>query len=784
MKKVLSDIKGFAMAELLAVSIVVLLIFSVLFANYLPLVVEYENRLSYNDVTAQYAAHYVRKMYKDALEDQTKGPGLKSILETGIGSTNKFLTVYKKGSVTSMCGHVLTKDQSKCNNIINEYGIEEVIVTNYKLTDVIYTKSNGKLTNYINYLPEYKNSIYTGANMDESKQLYRIILKTTDFGYATTPILSDYVVSADCFDLEYSSGKFTILGYKGITEECPQDVIIPSGRVADENGKRGIITKIGDNAFKNKAITSIGFGEEVISIGDSAFEGTRIKTVNLNQVTSIGKRAFANTLLEEIVLLPNRTYEDEVFVNNNNLSKVDLSQLNGDIKKKDGTLATSLFANSGSSGSGISVTIPNTMQNIGEKMFYQAKMSQIGFAENSSLKTIGVSAFEQNINNSVKLTSNIDIPASVEKIEKYSFRYLGMIGLSFAENASLSIIEDDAFAQKELNRVIMTGGNITIPASVETIGKRSFQYLGITDLSFTGNNLKTIGESAFEQDDYNTGAKAGDLTIPSSVTTLGANSFKNIGITSLTFGSGIGITSINANVFEYTGNRSADFTIPTVTIPTSVTEIGASAFRNRGIGVVNFHDNVTVIGNYAFTDNNIKSLNMPDSVIGAGEGAFSSNKELETIKLSNKLTIIQSDLFNDCSNSLTSGKVITIPDSVTQIRSRAFVNANVAEVKFSSNTKLKAIWNDAFSTNSSLENFTIPSTVTSIGSRAFAACVNLGKTEGSFVNNSSNLGSTNWCDVFYNVNEVSCDITTSGSTIVVAPIGLTGTKYVTAGGGN
>ena len=63
MKKRITNTKAFAMAELLVVSVIILILFSVLFSNYLPLVAQYENRINYNDVTAEYASFYVRKIY-------------------------------------------------------------------------------------------------------------------------------------------------------------------------------------------------------------------------------------------------------------------------------------------------------------------------------------------------------------------------------------------------------------------------------------------------------------------------------------------------------------------------------------------------------------------------------------------------------------------------------------------------------------------------------------------------------------------------------------------------
>src|SRR5574344_1842574 len=149
MKKTFKNIKGFAMAELLAICIVILVIFSLLFSNYLPLLAEYEKRISYNDVTAEYAAHYVRKIYLDALESNTD---LTSTINQAINDSG-FYQVYKKGVLNNpICQDAQypgaddvkkTKLEEKCNNLISAYGIEEIIITNYQL------KGNQTSTKYV-----------------------------------------------------------------------------------------------------------------------------------------------------------------------------------------------------------------------------------------------------------------------------------------------------------------------------------------------------------------------------------------------------------------------------------------------------------------------------------------------------------------------------------------------------------------------------------------------------------------------------------------------------------
>lgn len=117
MMKNIKSIKGFAMAELLAVCVAMLVIFSILFSNYLPLVAEYENRISYNDVTSNYAAHYLRKMYIGALSDSVNGETRKNTLDKGIEDNNGLFIVYD-GSIKEICNQVLSQDKSLCENII------------------------------------------------------------------------------------------------------------------------------------------------------------------------------------------------------------------------------------------------------------------------------------------------------------------------------------------------------------------------------------------------------------------------------------------------------------------------------------------------------------------------------------------------------------------------------------------------------------------------------------------------------------------------------------------
>lgn len=188
MKKLRNE-KGFAMAELLAVCIIVLGIFAVLFSNYLPLTAEYENRVTYNNVNAEYAATYIRKAFKDVrIETKLTKTTLKSLDSNAKGYVTLYNCYNSESCDTSTLEKVFDLDNNvnqlnTIKKLINEYGIQEMILTRYKTDNVKqgYSKS-GALSNYIEYIPTFKDSKITKTGK------YRIILKTKDYGYATVPL--------------------------------------------------------------------------------------------------------------------------------------------------------------------------------------------------------------------------------------------------------------------------------------------------------------------------------------------------------------------------------------------------------------------------------------------------------------------------------------------------------------------------------------------------------------------------------------------------------------------
>ena len=138
-------------------------------------------------------------------------------------------------------------------------------------------------------------------------------------------------------------------------------------------------------------------------------------------------------------------------------------------------------------------------------------ITSVTFALESSLKTIGISAFEK-----TGITS-IVIPASVKEIGALAFDGCASLeSITFEQGSLLESIGSSAFSMSGLTSIV-------IPASVVEIGMWAFiNCANLTTVIFEqGSLLETIGESAFS------GSGLTNIVIPASITSVGASAFYN-----------------------------------------------------------------------------------------------------------------------------------------------------------------------------------------------------------------------------------------------------------------
>ena len=246
----------------------------------------------------------------------------------------------------------------------------------------------------------------------------------------------------------------------------------------------------------------------------------------------------------------------------------------------------------------------------------------------------------------------------------------------------------------------------------------SLVMIAVICLSFAGTGIvcATDGDFVIENGvliKYH--GSGGDITIPNSVTSIGETAFK--ACTSLT---SITIPNSITSIGKYTFASCIRLTI--VTISNSITSISDRAFYNcKSLTNVTIPNSVASIGNAAFYNcESLTSVIIPNSVISIGDDAFYACISLTNIIIPNSVTSIGNRAFYWCP-SLTS---VTIPNSVTSIGNYTFSSCTSLTSVTIPNSAT-SIGNDTFKFCESLTNVTIPNSVTSIGDRAFYNCESL-----------------------------------------------------------
>jgi hypothetical protein len=157
----------------------------------------------------------------------------------------------------------------------------------------------------------------------------------------------------------------------------------------------------------------------------------------------------------------------------------------------------------------------------------------------------------------------------------------------------------------------------------------------IRGLAVTG-----IGPSAFNSTALNS------VSIPGSVTSIGAAAFENCSdLTNATIS--MGVSSIESNTFA---NCSS---LTSVTIPSGVTSIGNYAFFDCNLTSVTIPNSVTSIGNYAFSYCNPTSVTIPGSVTSIGADAFWNCFSLSSVFFQGNAPTVGFDGFFHDANSAT-----------------------------------------------------------------------------------------------------------------------------------
>ncbi len=172
-----------------------------------------------------------------------------------------------------------------------------------------------------------------------------------------------------------------------------------------------------------------------------------------------------------------------------------------------------------------------------------------------------------------------------------------------------------------------------------------------------------------------------------------------------------------------------------ITIPSTVESIGSNAFLECGLKRVNLGQGLKVIGSYAFEKTLIDSIYLPSSIDSIASSAFLSCESLKTISynatnnvesystspfakcinvekiiIGDSVSKIQKNLFRELPNL----KTVMIPGNVKSIGNYSFYKDGLESVKICEG--VESIGESVFLGNDSLTEIWIPQTISSIGS--------------------------------------------------------------------
>ena len=515
----------------------------------------------------------------------------------------------------------------------------------------------------------------------------------------------------------------------------------------------------------------------VTQIYNSAFAGTRLKNIILpNNLPSIDNDVLSRMYIEDDVIIPNSVtvFEEGAFYGSTFNKSVSIPNnivaCRTDAFKSTAVLGTRTRLNS---------VLPASLTFLGKNSLPDFENIRV----NGSIG--GLTSITKDVYNDLGSSGYLSLTrypsVSIENDGYFEYYLLPSTGTYMLLGIKLGIRPPDvpSFFFNGYKPVLLT-----IPATFNGKAVTHIKDYAFGDISsgsnfntsfsniVLSNNITHIGTSAFEGfTNLN-----GTLTIPDSVTHIGDRAFENIGgqdwthaafnnpATPLTVIVGSGVISMGCGIFPYNTKRvefkdgckaiGAFSFLRTenlghiISIPPSVTSIGARAFYLKGVEAPSGLPNLNKIDGYAFDTctffNNLNfnssyltkidtrtfykikingTVTLPPNLTYIGPGMFSRSLVSGPLTIPTSVTIIEKYAFAFCTG-LTGP--LTLPSALTYLGNNAFLDCAGFTGTLTIPTGLTRIEYGTFENCSGLTGtLIIPSSVTYIGGSAFQNCSNL-----------------------------------------------------------
>lgn len=457
--------------------------------------------------------------------------------------------------------------------------------------------------------------------------------------------------------------------------EIPADVIKIQAVAFKDNPYLQTLT------FENSTAALTADKSNALVIGEAAFQGcTALVSVKIpTRLTTVGRIAFAGctklakvTFEEDCAL---QTISEGMFHKCTALSSITIpkkiSAIDNGAFVASG-LQTVTFAADGAKvqlyaeASGYSTsTIPGSSTSAKYGVFGNCtKLETVEFNNRLSGTAIPAYTFY-----SCGVLSALD-KVTINDVGQYAFRDCKKLGDGVIDFSKLTTDTINTYAFYGCTSLT----NITLSESVQTIDKYAFSKCTNLSKFVLPSSVQTINGYAFDGCTKlifveNISDTDEDVDALKNVMYLNSYAFQNCkALTSVDLSGFVGYDASHLGIL-YSSTFNGCTSLATVTLPSSLIEIGGSAFKGC---------------------TNLASLALPETLETIGSSAFESCTSLETITLSSALKKIGSSAFKNC-QAITS---LTLPESLETIDTSAFEGcANLASINLE---KVKYINQKAF----------------------------------------------------------------------------------------
>jgi len=501
--------------------------------------------------------------------------------------------------------------------------------------------------------------------------------------------------------------------------------------LTEANVNASVISK---GAFMNcEMLTTVTFGENVIEISESAFEGTALTAVVLpNGLKTIGKRAFADideltsvTIPDGVESVASDAFEGSFHVESVTAPMHVVADISECVDPKRVVITSGTVMEEGilSHNANLqSVTLPNGLTNIAVSAFaYCRNLTDVVLPD--SVTEIGNSAF-----NCCEALAELVIPSGVTSIANAAFE----------ECISLKEVVVPESVTTLGDRVWYFCGaleKVTILGTPVQVGRDLFgQSNAIKEATVPANMLPQIWDTSLETvvvtsgetiaaEALHSAQKLTSVTLPDTITSIGDGAFAYCkALTEITVHGGV----IGADAFNGCEN------LTTITLGKDVTEIGNSAFEGclkletvyyQGtvddwckITFISYDSNPLVYGAKLYIDNElVTEITVTDAATNIGAHAFNGYSALTSVTVLAGVTKIGKEAFAECVN------LMNAEIHAAEIGSVAFQNCDALET-LTLGDEVIIIGDGAFASCEALAEVTIPNSVTKIEAQAFRYC--------------------------------------------------------------